>query len=191
MLSMAWNLILAGIPYAISFMLLQIVTRKPDLIRLRWLVAVVFFMWLLFFPNAPYLITDLEHIHTFNTPHFIADVMIITSFAITGLIAALQSMNQMIQVLINTYTLVNSVFITCIRYGLWWLSALGIYLGRELRWNSWDLIDKPLLIVDDTASLFINPFQELNAWYFIIALGTFLSITQYVYSKFSSHETTV
>ncbi len=187
MLFMAWNLILALIPFVISITFLQGLKDVSGKSKLAFIPVAM--LWLLFLPNAPYMITDL--IHTNNHSGFLifVDTITISSFAITGMIAALQSMDHMTAIVSKLWKPLSHLRLRIMQHSLWWLSALGIYLGRVLRWNSWDIVKRPMHIVNDTIALFADPFTHKSAWLLIISLGVLFSFVQYVYSKYHQHET--
>ncbi len=79
-LFLVWNLFLALIPFAISTYLVS----KPEISKVRlFLWATV---WLLFLPNAPYIVTDLVHLKLHNPFWGWFDVLLLVSFAINGLL---------------------------------------------------------------------------------------------------------
>jgi uncharacterized membrane protein len=187
MLFMAWNLILALLPFAISITFLQGIKQTSSKTRLAFIPVAV--LCLLFLPNAPYMITDLIHTTNHSGLLFVVDTITISTFAITGMIAALQSMEHMATIIGKLWKPLSTFRLRILQHSLWWLSALGVYLGRVLRWNSWDIIKRPMHIVNDTIALFTDPFTHKSAWLLIIGLGVLFSFVQYVYSKYNRHET--
>jgi len=137
---LSWNVFLAWFPLGV-----QLVIR--DLIQNRVVGRVGVWLglglWLLFMPNAPYIITDLFHIQSLQAPLLWFDTMMIFLFAITGLLAGLYS----------SY-LAHGLFDQLVgRWNAWGLMAacqilagFGIYLGRWGRWNSWHLMSKPWML---------------------------------------------
>ena len=65
-------------------------------------------------------------------------------------------------------------------YGLPFLVAFGVYLGRFLRFNSWDIIKDPLNIISESVNYIIYPFSYLKVWGFVLVFGSFLHIIQMV-----------
>ncbi|HAA53644.1 MAG TPA: hypothetical protein DCE42_02750 [Myxococcales bacterium] len=129
-----WNLMLAWVPYGMSCVMLMLFHRHKE--RFLWPLAIG---WLLFFPNAPYILTDLMHIaRRGNVLWF--DTLMITTFAIHGLVLGLMSLrhvHHMIRSKLSAFwTHIVLFMITC-------LSGYAIYIGRFLRWNSWDLFTRP------------------------------------------------
>jgi len=189
MLFMGWNLILALIPFVVSMGLLrhvQAMTRPKSSLATTGSIAV---LWLLFLPNAPYMLTDLIHTANHSGVLFYIDTVTISSFAITGLITALYSIEHMIIVVSITWKPLSRLQQNSLRHACWWLSALGIYLGRVLRWNSWDAIREPAHIAADVLDLFLNPLTHAKAWLLIIGLGLFLSTVHHIFLKYNRYET--
>jgi uncharacterized membrane protein len=127
--------------------------------------------WLLFFPNAPYLMTDLMHLRVQHNPLFWLDLVALQAFAWTGLALGFVSLD-LVQRLVarRAGPVVSWVFATA-AIGL---SAFGVYLGRFRRWNSWDVWRDPFGLVSDLASLLLHPFAHGQVVAFSIVLGAFL-----------------
>lgn len=160
-----WNLFLVGIPYAIS-QLLRInhwIKSKSVL-----LIASLCF-WLLFLPNAPYIITDLIHLNHISSSIIWFDAFLIFLFAANGLLLAILSMA-------DVYTICKEKWNTTIAYLntiiISFLSGFGIYLGRYLRWNSWELFTQPYHLFKDI----INSFQNTKAIGVTICMANLLLI---------------
>ncbi|MDB4895234.1 MAG: hypothetical protein JWN15_1496 [Firmicutes bacterium] len=140
------NLVLAWIPF--GFAIAIRVTHRLDL-RSPLLMLPLGLLWLLFFPNAPYIVTDLVHlIDNWQAFSVYYDVALLVLAAFTGLGLAFSSL-LMLQELIETAwgSVAGWAFCTL----TWLLTAIGIYLGRVERWNSWDALHSPLLILADLA----------------------------------------
>jgi len=129
---MFWNLFLAGIPLGLAVLLTKIE---------RWRFAMpLIASWLLFFPNAPYVLTDLLHLKERGGVPLWFDLLMLLSFALVSLWMGFQSLH-LVQVWITRKT---TPFVAWSFVGSsLLLSGFGIYLGRFLRWNSWDIINRP------------------------------------------------
>ena len=163
-----WNLFLAAIPFGLSAAL-RLAARPPGA-RLLLPVGAV---WLLFFPNAPYLITDLFHLEPRpGVPHWY-DLALILSCAWNGLMLAYAS-------LLDMHALVRQ----WLGFGAGWLfavlalglSAFGVYLGRYLRFNSWDVLSNPLTLFYDIVQRFLHPFHNWQTWGVTVIFWAFLLI---------------
>ena len=164
-----WNLFLAFIPWVLT----QLTILTPRIERSQIAIFLLMLVWLLFFPNAPYILTDLIHLqHRSNVPMWF-DLILILSFAWTGLMYGLMSLWEIERILGNYFKRQYVVFLSvCLLF----LSSFGVYLGRCLRWNSWDVINEPDLIIQDTLERLINPLQHPSTWGLTILLGIFLNI---------------
>jgi len=56
------------------------------------------------------------------------------------------------------------------------LCGFGVYLGRFLRYNSWEIISNPQILISDVFNIFFSPFQNSEAWLFTLGFGTFLVV---------------
>jgi uncharacterized membrane protein len=167
-----WNLFLAGIPLLMSTFLIQ--AMKKNLQR------VLFAGWLLFFPNALYIITDLVHLSDRYPIPLWFDVVLIFSAAINGLIMAYTSLHQVELFLESKF---NNQKTKLIVFGCLFLGSFGVYIGRFLRWNSWDILVNPFGVAFEVIQHFINPFQHTCTWSMTIILTLFFSIFYFILKK--------
>lgn len=169
-----WNLFLAWMPVLFSttaeFFYQQ--TRSSLLVLL---VAVP---WLLFLPNAPYIVTDLVHLRPRPAVPYWFDILLFTSFAFHGLLLGFHSLYQFHRIL--THRLRPSygwILMSMATIG----AAYGIYLGRVLRWNSWDILRHPLRIAVDSLRPLLHPFTHKEAVGMTVVLSGFLFLGYLVY----------
>jgi uncharacterized membrane protein len=133
---LVWNLALALVPVVAAGMLVRAERRHAHpLVRLGW-----FTLWLLFLPNAPYIVTDFVHLHPRPPIALWYDIALIVSFAGTGLILCYASMAD-VQGVVSRRFGTAAGWAAAVLAML--LSGFGIYLGRFLRWNSWDTLVRP------------------------------------------------
>ena len=174
-----WNLFLAFIPWALSSLLII----YPKLQEKKLAVITLLGTWLLFFPNAPYILTDLFHLkHVVSMPMWF-DLLLILSFAWVGLLFGFMSLWD-IEKILKQY-LIKSRLKGLLRYRfsiplfssvLLFIGSFGIYLGRYLRWNSWDIIAEPFALIYDIGDRFINPFEHPRTWGVTLLMGLFLNL---------------
>lgn len=145
-LFLVWNLFLAWVPYGIALLI------KRD--QTKWIRYGFLGIWLLFFPNAPYIITDLLHLRERLPVPLWYDMLTIFSFAWTGLIFGYLSLVRIQKLFFNRWGALVGNLITAF---IWLLAGLGIYIGRFLRWNSWDVLTRPLALLVDLSSIFTEP----------------------------------
>ena len=147
---LAWNLFLAAVPLAASSAMLRLAARNAS--RLAQLGCFAF--WLIFFPNAPYVLTDLVHLTPRPPVPMWYDLALILSCGGTGLVFGYLSMIQVHGIMARRFgeKIGWSIAISSLL-----LSGFGIYLGRFLRLNSWDIARKPESILIGIADVVRNP----------------------------------
>lgn len=149
-----WNLLLAWIPVPISVILVKVLHRKT-----WWepLPIILTLLWLGFLPNSFYLITDLIHLHSTGDVGLLFDVTFFMSFIWNGIIAGILSM-VIVHREINRR---QGEFIGGLLVGIVvLLASFAIYLGRSLRWNTWDVVVNPAGVLFDVGERFINPLAH-------------------------------
>ena len=163
-LYLVWNLFLAWIPLLLA---LRIETMNGRTTGSGWRFWATVAAWLIFFPNAPYIFTDLTHLKLPVKPRWWTDLIVILLFAIIGMVLAFISLQRMHRlVAFRRGALAGWVFVIAVAF----LSGFGVYLGRFERWNSWDVVANPVnLIIDSFSSLHRQSFK------FTILFGVFLS----------------
>ena len=167
-LFLVWNLFLAVIPFALSTMLGT--ARGP--LRARLLVPVGA-AWLLFFPNAPYILTDLFHLERRAGVPLWYDLALILSCAWNGLMLAYASLADMQRLVAGRLGVgAGWAFATVALL----LSSFGIYLGRYLRFNSWDVLANPLTLFFDIVNRILHPFSFPGTWGVTLVFGLFLLV---------------
>jgi uncharacterized membrane protein len=175
---LVWNLFLAFIPYAIT----RAAIRKPAWIKNNIKFAGVFFAWLLFLPNSFYIITDLFHLQFRSPVPLWFDLALLLSFVWNGLLLGILSLRQMEKIIISKFSLKNDwVFICAVML----LNAFGIYVGRYLRYNSWDIISNPFALFSDILYLIIHPIRNLSDWSMIICYAIFMCLIYITLKKIS------
>lgn len=133
-----WNIFLAIIPFILSSILLHL----KEIGKLRNLTFVILgIFWLLFLPNAPYIVTDLIHIGVVKSVPVLFDSILLFSSAFVGFMLGLYSLNHIENILSSLYSKKVTLFIVLL---IIFLTSFGMYLGRFLRFNSWDIIIDPL-----------------------------------------------
>ena len=165
-----WNLFLAWLPYLSSLWALSLHKRYPR----QWAVLLLpGLLWLAFFPNAPYLITDFWHLASRPPIPVWYDIGLLSAFAWAGLFLAVFSLRIM-QTLVRDFTgpAASWLFVA----GVAGLSGLGVYLGRFLRWNSWDLLINPQAVLADVLTRLIDPLSHLQTFGVTFFFAAFLLV---------------
>ncbi|MDR2181529.1 MAG: DUF1361 domain-containing protein [Treponema sp.] len=169
LLPLNWNLFLAFVPWALtSFSFL-----KPRVQKSPLSIVLIFIFWLLFFPNAPYIITDLFHLRVIKTMPVWYDTLMILSYAWAGLLYGFLSLWDIESILGRKLA---PPLITIISTILLFIGSFGIYMGRYLRWNTWDLFIKPQEVLGEIGDRLLNPFGHRTTWGMTIFMGCFLNI---------------
>lgn len=148
-----WNLFLAWLPLLFSSMLNNAGFNFKN--------GMLYCLWLLFFPNAPYLITDLFHLQQREGVPLYFDLVLLFTAAWNGLLMGFLSLKAMEDKLMQHFSCKTVQLITGLCF---FLCGFGIYLGRYERYNSWHLLTQPITLVKDIASKIIQPWQHPRAW---------------------------
>lgn len=163
-----WNLFLAWLP--LIFALLAHEKYQQGAGR-NWRFFVLGGTWLLFFPNAPYIFTDLIHLTTRFLPHFWVDLMLILLCALTGLVSGFVSLFLMQAIVARIFgRLASWMFVAAVAG----LSSFGIYLGRFLRFNSWDVLFQPVKVYHGIGQSLTEPLSNSAPRAFMVLFATFL-----------------
>jgi uncharacterized membrane protein len=182
---LVYNLVLAWIPLTLAAAA-DSFDQWPSRMRPS-LTVLSLLAWLAFFPNAPYMITDLKHLRGIqDNPLFWLDLTTLQAFAWTGLALGFLSLALAQKVVARrTSPLLSWLFATAVIVAC----AFGIYLGRFRRWNSWDLVRNPIGVFGDAAFTLRHPFAHAHALAYCAVLVAFL-LTAYlvVHAWAGAHE---
>ena len=183
-LFLLWNLFLAFVPFAITRWL----TSKTGFAKHKVKAAATLFVWLLFIPNSFYILTDLFHLDKFDSAPQWFDLLLIFSFAWNGIVLGIISLRRA-EILLETVT--GRRISTVIIFSVMWLNAFGIYIGRYLRFNSWDIITQPLSLFSAIFEVWLHPFRNKMEWGMIALYAVFMTVLYFTLKKlgenFSSH----
>ncbi|MCB0571922.1 MAG: DUF1361 domain-containing protein [Phaeodactylibacter sp.] len=147
-----WNLLLAWAPYALSWLL----RPGPGFGPANWAVLM---LWLLFFPNAPYIITDFIHLRPRPPIPLWYDALMLFNFAWAGLLLGFFSLLEVQRHIERQWgrksaqTVVAAIII---------LGSFGVYMGRFLRWNSWDALLRPIAVMKSLSAVAEAPMPALG-----------------------------
>mgnify|MGYP003617810155 CR=1 FL=1 len=170
-LFMIWNLFLAWLPvvFALGFRLNLTKHRLQSWQNLGLLV-----LWLGFLPNSFYLMSDLIHLQSSGESAILYDIAMMMSFIINGLILGYISVYIVHMQLLKQWSnrmilgFLGFVFLAC---------GFAIYLGRYLRWNTWDILLNPFGILFDLSERIINPFIHFQTYVVTLIFFVLLSTT--------------
>lgn len=168
-----FNLILAFLPMV--FLLLMERTRR------RWHFVLCSVLWFLFFPNAPYMLTDLVHFDRRLGPASWIDLLALLAAAWAALLGGmitLRFMQNQVRARFNPAMAHGFVF------AMLFLTSVGIYIGRFLRFHSVHAFLKPLTVMKETAAQFLPPAGDEMAWPFTLAVFALLLCIHYSLAAF-------
>ncbi|WP_228461090.1 DUF1361 domain-containing protein [Chryseobacterium defluvii] len=170
-----WNLFLAWIPLIITSLAMVFNIKS------RILLMLMITVWILFFPNSPYILTDLFHLRIRSRIPVWYDLIVILSYAWTGLICGFISLND-IERMLSAYF--KKPVISVIVVFFLFLSSFGVYLGRFLRWNSWDILNNPFGLFNDIVVRFIYPLEYTKTWGVTLLMGIMLNFMYFMVKLF-------
>ncbi|MEL6772025.1 MAG: DUF1361 domain-containing protein [Bacteroidota bacterium] len=148
-----WNLFLATVPLVLSRGLARF--ERPG-----WLPLGVGSAWLLFFPNAPYILTDLVHLRVRPEAPYWYDLVLLLAAAWGGMLVGMVSLAEVHGTVRRWY---GARAGWSVAVGALALGSFGIYLGRVLRWNSWDVLTAPSALLADVVAPLLDPFGHPRA----------------------------
>jgi uncharacterized membrane protein len=163
---LVWNLMLAWIPLVLAILLVAAYRQRRSAAELVAVGAA----WLLFLPNAPYVLTDFIHL---GSTHRMYDTILVGSFAVTGLALGFASL-LLVQLVVTRAGGALLGWLTAL--GSLFFASIGIYLGRVVRLNSWDAIQRPHRLWQIARLRLEDPFGNRYLIGFVIAFCGFLTL---------------
>ena len=156
---LVWNLFLAWIPFVLAYAAYALSWKR---LWIFVLIPVFAFIWLIFFPNAPYILTDLQYLSRASPDAPLwYDVILLVWFSWTGMLLGLVSLYLMHEIILRNFGRLPGWLFVLLVSGM---TSTGIYVGRFLRWNSWDIIQNPSELAMDILGLVIDPSLRLFAF---------------------------
>jgi uncharacterized membrane protein len=178
-LGLIWNLFLAWIPFMLAYFAHAVSWRR---IWLYLVIPVVAIFWLIFFPNAPYMLTDLQDLtRTTEEAPLWYDVIIVVWCTWTGMLLGVISLYLMQDIIHRAFSRTAGwIFVFVISA----LSSFGIYIGRFVRLNSWNILLDPAETAMEILGIVIDPSMRLAAF---TILYTFFFLFVYLLLYSFSH----
>lgn len=155
---MFWNLFLAWLPVLFAFWL------RIRLVKTRWLTwqnIIITLLWLVFLPNSFYMVSDLIHLESTGEIMKLYDTAMMMSLIANGLILGYISVFVVHQELLKrlrdrwAHAIIGLVFLAC---------GFAIYLGRYLRWNTWDFLINPAALLFDISDRVLRPDAHIDTY---------------------------
>lgn len=145
-----WNLLLAWLPLVFALILRVRLLANS---WLTWQSLLLTGLWLGFLPNSFYIVSDFIHLHVSGEVSLLYDIVLFISFTWNGFILGFSSLYLVHKELLkkvhrrDAHLLVGVVLLLC---------GFAIYLGRYLRWNTWDVLVNPAGLLFDVSDRLIN-----------------------------------
>lgn len=171
-LFLVFNLLLAFIPFVVSEIMLRLDFKEKK--GLFWLFIV---FWLLFFPNAPYILTDLFHLKPKVGAPFWYDLLLLMSYALNGFFLGFLSLRTIEKLTTDLY---GKIFANVLTFVTLITCSVGVYVGRYLRWNSWDVFTKPLSLLAELQDQDFYPIQDSELLAFTFVFSVFLIVNYFL-----------
>jgi len=174
-----WNLVLGWLPLLFAWWLVQRLKTS------RWLSAgniVLTFLWLGFLPNSFYLVSDLVHLDITGEVSLLYDIVLFFSCIFNSYVVGFMSVVLVHRALLkrihhnDAHSVIAGVFLLC---------GFAIYLGRYLRWNTWDVLINPAGLLFDVSDRIINPAAHPQAFtttvtFFVVLISMYGVVWQLV-----------
>ncbi|MGE5603627.1 MAG: DUF1361 domain-containing protein [Nitrososphaerales archaeon] len=171
-----WNLFLAWLPMLGALVAYNLGKRYG---RRAWPLILPFLgLWLLFFPNAPYILTDFAHLRPAGLVPLWYDLILVITYALTGVFLGLVSLYLMQSLVRRAFgAAISWVFTLAVLA----LTGFGVYLGRFPRWNSWDLLTDPTALFRDIWMRVSDPIAHSNTFVFSMLFSLCLAAMYFVF----------
>ena len=166
-----WNILLASIPFFISSILV-LRTDKDNMIKPFFIIG--FILWFIFLPNAPYVVTDFIHLGRIHGVPVMYDIFVLFSSSYVSLLFGLYSLEHMEKIFLLKFSkkITNIIIIITILF-----TSFGIYLGRFLRFNSWDLFTSHSSIISSVFRIFTGPNSYISVCSYTFLFFLFIYIS--------------
>ncbi len=165
---LVWNLFLAALPVPLALVVDWASRHRRSALGVAsWVV------WLLLFPNSPYLVTDLIHLEEHPPTPLWFDALILVSAAVAGLLAGFVSLHIVQAAVTRRWGGRKGWAMAVLVLGL---TGFGVYLGRFARFNSWDLLTRPRHFLYDVGSA-VTARDSPRAVVVTVLFSSFLIVT--------------
>jgi uncharacterized membrane protein len=167
---LVFNLLLAWLPVFFALAVTRL-HQRGETRRFRfWFCAL---LWLLFLPNAPYIVTDFVHLKERAPVPLWFDILTLMNFAWTGVLLGFVALYLVHRIVAAEWGAVRGWLFVAVMLGL---TGLGVYVGRFLRWNSWDFLISPLDVTIDIVQIFSRPGNRRGPFVFTTVVSLFCTL---------------
>jgi uncharacterized membrane protein len=169
-----WNLFLSWLPLLFALWLIGVLKRKP---WSSWQGVTLSLLWLFFLPNSFYMVSDYIHLQDYQRVNIVYDTLMFSAFILTSLMLGYTSLYLVHRELMrrlktfNAWLWVSGVLVLC---------SYAIYLGRDLRWNTWDVLVNPAGILFDVSETVLHPTDHYLALTTTVTFSVFLGSLYFV-----------
>lgn len=173
-----WNLLLAWVPLLFAYLLKKGLAQRP---WQTWQNIGLTLLWLCFLPNSFYIVSDLIHVHLTGEINILFDVVLMFSCIFNGYVFGYMSVYMVHRELLkrlkpaDAHAIIGGVFLLC---------GFAVYMGRYLRWNTWDILVHPIGLLFDVSNRFINPIAHPQTFSTTLTFFVLLSSMYYVIWEF-------
>lgn len=144
-----WNLFLAWVPFGLAIWLMRTLKHK---LWSSWEALCLTLLWLIFLPNAFYMVSDFIHLQDVSPASVLYDAVMLTAFVFTSLVLGFSSVYLVhMQLRRRTRPATAALIIAFLLL----VCSFAIYIGRDLRWNSWDVLTNPAGLLFDVSARFV------------------------------------
>jgi uncharacterized membrane protein len=179
--NLVWNLFLAWIPFGLALYVYDGYRRGAGSVQL-WATAA---LWLVFFPNAMYIVTDFHWLRYSAGAPIWYDVVLVAAAAWCGLLLGFMSLYLMQAVVRSSLGATRAwVFV----FGTLALGSFGVYLGRFERRNSWDVFTRPRRLAQEIMPALANPQAHPKAVAVTVLFTAFFVMSYLVFYAFAQPE---
>jgi uncharacterized membrane protein len=164
-----WNLLLAWLPLVFAVRLLAVLKQKR---WSSWEALAVSVLWLVFLPNSFYMISDFIHLQAVQRVDALYDAVMFTSFIYTGVTLGFSSLylvHLQLKRRLSAHSARLWIALTLL------VCSVGIYIGRDLRWNSWDILTNPGGLLFDISDRLFHPSAYPQMFITIISFFVLLA----------------
>jgi uncharacterized membrane protein len=173
------NLALAWGAWAASWLLVKRLSKHR---WVSWQNIALSLIWLILLPNTWYVLTDFIHVYPNGEISQLFDIALIGTLVVCGFTLGFSSLYMVHKQLINRLDQIRTVaFVLSVIL----LSSFAIYLGRDMRWNSWDVLSNPEGLLLNLSDRIVDPFAQPRAWsvtlLFFAIIGVFYGAISMVY----------
>jgi uncharacterized membrane protein len=183
--NLLWNLFLAWLPYIFAVIAFSAYGKSP---KRWWFIFLLGILWLVFFPNAPYIVTDFYYLDPRPPIPLWFDISLIAIFAFTGCFLAIASLRSIHYMITKSLGKIIGWIFALLALGL---ASFGVYLGRFGRYNSWDIFLEPKSLIAEIANNLLNPLDNLGFIGFTIMFTSILLVFYLMFNTFPNTNETI